>query len=140
MIPIFQETVEAGKGDCLRASTASLFELELSQVPNFILFPDETWWNVYWYFIYSLGYEIEGTGYPSYAKLAGKIDCETVGGCLDACVPSRTFEGKKHAVLINLDGVVVHDPNPNQLWLGENVLMSGDLEWWTIIKKREENK
>jgi len=135
MTPVDQTVVDSGFGNCHQAVMASLFDLDITQVPNFILYPDTQWWTVYWYFIYGLGYEWVGTGYPGQHSLA---DTETINGSIEAVVPSRTFPGKTHAVLIDSAGVVVHDPNPNKLWQGVNVLESGDLKSWSIIEKRNQ--
>src|SRR5574337_469578 len=128
MTPVFQTVVDKGRGNCHQAAIASLFDLELSQVPNFRLFPDATWFNVYWYFIYALGYEHKGSGYPDRAKLR---EHGNVNGFVSAVVPSKTFgPGTTHAVILDLDGLVVHDPNSNQRWMGINVVESGELLHW----------
>ena len=62
-----------------------------------------------------------------------------INGFIDATVNSKTFEGTTHAVITDLNGVVVHDPNPNQLWMGINIWDTGDLKWWTLYKKREDD-
>jgi len=133
MTPVFQTCVDPGKGNCHQACIAALLDLELSQVPNLILFGDHEWWNVYYYFFYALGWQLEGTKYFKEGKIP-KLE-DSINGHFDACVPSRTFEGKTHAVVIDVNGIVVHDPNPNQLWLGENVIETGNLKSWTIFSK-----
>ncbi len=37
-----------------------------------------------------------------------------INGFFYAIVPSQTYEGVTHAVVIDLEGNIVHDPNPNQ--------------------------
>lgn len=122
------------RGDCMRAVVASLFELEIVQVPHFLLFGDN-WWAVFCYFIQSIGYEVMGTGYSGERKPAQE---DSVDGFISACVPSKTFGGDvTHNVIINLEGLVVHDPQPLKRWEGINVIETGELKSWDLIKKKE---
>jgi len=132
MKPVDQSIVDPKRGDCFRASIASLFELELEQVPHFKLFKDK-WFPIYNYFIRSLGWEYEGYAFPKTHKISETCN---VNGYLCADVPSRTFPNIGHSVVIDLKGVVVHDPNPNRLWQGVNVLESGELTGWHLLEKR----
>ena len=43
MKPIFQTITHDNRGDCHRAAVASIFDLEIEQVPHFRLFDDDTW-------------------------------------------------------------------------------------------------
>ena len=45
MIKVFQAVIDKDKGDCMRAAVASLFELGLFEVPNFIDYPDDEWYG-----------------------------------------------------------------------------------------------
>lgn len=153
MKKVFQSIVEIGRGDCWRATTASLFELELIQVPNFILFDNIkenkllignknkyggiTSFGIYWCFLNSIGWDYEGLGRLSTHELKYE---DSVDGYFDASVPSKTFENISHAVIIDMNGLVVHDPNPNQAWLGINVKESGDLVYWHLLSKLKETK
>ena len=130
MKKIDQTCIDSGKGNCQQAVVASILGLDLSQVPNFILYADNEWWNVYYYFMLSVGWQYEGQ-----AKLTSRVLLEedSINGFFEAVVPSRTFEGKSHAVIINIRGMVVHDPNPNKLWLGVNVVESGELQSWYMF-------
>lgn len=134
MKPVFQTVTHAGRGNCHQAAVASTFDLDLSQVPNFILYPEDQWWNVFCCFIWGLGYEFHGR---AYLKDSAPSEHEDINGFYLATVPSKTFEGKTHAVVINKKGMVAHDPNPNKKWLGINVIQSGELLHWDIIGKRE---
>lgn len=134
MKPVDQMYVDSNRGDCQRATIASIFELELEQVPHFRLYTDSDWFLVYYYFIYSLGYEYMG----SMRIDKNKLDIEdSINGYFDACVPSKTFDNGFHAVVIDCNGVVVHDPNPNKLYQGENVVESGALKYWYRFKEIE---
>lgn len=114
----------------MRAVVASLLDLRIEQVPHFGLF-DTTkerakskvksgalWWNVFYYFMYSNGWEY--TGYSRLDRDEPNID-DSINGFFYISVPSRTFKGKSHAVVMDAKGVVVHDPSPNKKWLGEKV-------------------
>ena len=140
MKKIFQQEYSLTRGDCQRACVASVFELEIEQVPHFRLYDDNAkvfdcnlWWSVYCGFIWSMGWEVLGTGSPDKNKLSD----HTINGLILACVPIQDGNRPPHAVIIDSKGVVVHDPDKQQFWLGQNVLESGDLDSWDIIKKRE---
>ncbi|MCK5603391.1 hypothetical protein KAR91_16015 [Candidatus Pacearchaeota archaeon] len=122
------------KGDCQRAVVATLFDLEIEQVPHFRLFSDDTWFNVYWYFLYALGWEYMGYHTPNRSKLELE---DSVNGFFEATVESKTFTDRTHSVIIDIIGTVVHDPNPNKKWLGINVLESGELKGWYVITPRK---
>ncbi len=131
MNKVFQSTTELGRGDCMRAAVASMFELEIVQVPHFILFKDR-WFPSYSSFLNFLGYEILLFEYDLLPTRKNLIN-----GCIMASVKSRTYDGINHAVLINSVGRVIHDPNPNKLWLGENVIKGDELIFWDVIEKKK---
>jgi hypothetical protein len=140
--PVNQILVDAEFGDCTRACLASILELDIDAVPNFIRFKGK-WMRIFWPYINALGYQFYGTGWPkSEAKPNGHVvsECPNIDGFVIASVPSRSFEGGGHAVVMNINGLVVHDPNPNKAWEGVNVLDSGDLICWMMIgeKARED--
>ena len=122
-----------GRGDCQRAVIASLFELELIQVPHFLLFDENVWLNVYCMFIKGMGYEFEGTGYLDTDTLKFQ---ETIGGGISASVPSKNLgKGYSHAVIVNTEGLVIHDPHPSKNYQGVNVIETGELQNWDMISK-----
>lgn len=122
MIPVYQSIVDRGRGDCMRAVMASMFHLELEAVPHFILYEGHKWLDVFSHWLNALGYEYIGCGYAEHVK-----ETESVNDCYYVAVPSKLYEGIWHAVLINEDGLVIHDPNPNKYYLGENVIESNKL-------------
>lgn len=118
MKKIFQTIVDRGSGNCMQAAIASLFDMELDEVPNFIEFNENAGFEVM-KFVHSLGYEYcnilrdtPGNGTEMLKKVA-KFD-GGVNGFFYASVNSQTFEGVSHAVIVNKDLEIVHDPNPNQ--------------------------
>lgn len=118
---VYQSIVDAEIGDCLRAVIASLFDLDLHDVPPLV--PDcDQYLNTVKFFR-EMGYPNASVCGPWWSD--GKIDTENliraakfdggVGGYFYASVPSQTFEDSWHAVVVDSDLNVVHDPNPNQL-------------------------
>jgi hypothetical protein len=131
MIPVYQTIVDKGRGDCMRAALASLFHLDITQVPHFLLFK-RAWHDVYVDFCWTMGYDYECTHH-------GKTRIRSyhlINGAVIAVVKSKTFENCHHAVLINKKGLVIHDPNPNQAWLNTNIIKTGQLIQWEEFKKR----
>lgn len=98
MIPVDQEIIGGGNGDCLRAAYASILELPLDAVLNFIRH-GKRYFLVLNQFLWSCGYEFIGTGYYYKARLRTPIYEDTVKGVFKASVYSRVIEGGTHAVL-----------------------------------------
>lgn len=111
------------RGNCMQATVASLLELELEDVPNFIeLDKGNGEGNVaMWNFFMSKGYDPSAFGcfdtkieeYLEEMQSDGGID-----GYFYASINSPSFEGTTHAVIVNKRMIVVHDPNPNEKALG----------------------
>ncbi len=135
MKQVFQVIYHPTRGDCQRASVASLFELELEQVPHFVLFPKDRERFVVGGFYWAMGYDWVKCGKPGIDSL---IESQSVGGFFEASVlnQSPVKSHGAHSVVIDLNGVVVHDPDKNEAWKGINVLKTGQLQWWTILEKR----
>lgn len=141
MIPVFQTIVDPKIGDCLRAATASIFDLKLEQVPNFMMFEGRKWFTVFWYFLLALGYEYHSTYHlaatedkEQHRKFFEEL--EKVDGHCICSVPSSIFKGT-HAVVVNQKGIIAHDPNLNQSYLGTDIFkIQGDV-FMDVIKKKE---
>jgi hypothetical protein len=136
--PVNQTIVSLEEGDCTRASLASILELPIDAVPNFMRFGAK-WFTIFWPFIRALGYEYYGTGWvKSKEKPCGHIlsKSPSIKGYVIASVPSKTFPDIGHSVVMNLKGIVVHDPNPNKAWEGINVKKSRELQHWMMIGKK----
>ena len=115
MIKVYQTIVDKGRGNCLQAAVASLFEVGLSDVPHFIEHKD--WYTRMAKFYSSKGnYEIMCLNPNGYLEMTREILEHDMGinGYWCASVPSQTFENSTHAVIIDRDLNIVHDPNPNQ--------------------------
>ena len=112
---VFQSRIEKKHGTCMQAAIASLFEMFLDDVPNFIEL-GEDWFDIYVKFYEDRGYPLNmfnPCGMVDVAKQALEID-KGINGYWCAAVQSINF-GKDvwHAVIIDKDLNVVHDPNPN---------------------------
>lgn len=119
MTPVYQTIISAENGDCMRATIASLFDKQLHEVPDFLSF--ENWLIIMQEWI---GYQGYKTGFFDTYNLDGKITLKDVlkydggiNGYFYATVQSQTFPTETHAVIIDTNGIVVHDPNPNGLAL-----------------------
>lgn len=133
MTPVFQTVVDKDNGNCMQAAIASMFDMELDDVPNFVEWSSSSeWYFRYCDFMESMGFDVETVScnleliskIELYRELANQI---AVSGAIYASVKSSIFDGGAHAVLINNVGVVIHDPNPNQFFLGLDVVDSGHL-------------
>lgn len=124
MTKVYQTIVESGKGNCMQAAIASLLDLNLEQVPNFVEFDGVEAGgasykfmqflndNGYDYCCISKGANRNADDLIKIAKFDGGI-----GGYFYASVPSQTFNDVSHAVIVDSNLNIVHDPNPNQLAL-----------------------
>ena len=138
MKPVNQTIVSVEDGDCTRACLASILDLPIDAVPHFVRF-GAGWFRIFSHFLMSLDYEFLGTGWvKSKDRPHGHIlsRSKNIKGYVIASVPSKTFPNVGHSVIINLKGLVVHDPNPNKRWEGINVLKS-HLELYGLIDNIE---
>lgn len=133
MKKVFQTVVDKGFGNCMQAATASVLNLEMHEVPNFIEYLDCKDTGPHFElmkFVNGLGYDytIWTSSYRngkeklvlrnSIAETKAVLDADGgVDGYFYASVQSRTFDDVSHAVVIDKDMNIVHDPNPNQLAL-----------------------
>lgn len=98
---IFHEEGAELPGNCLQAAVASLLDLDLEDVPHFIVEPD--WMERLAFFAHVHGYQIE------------YVSPDTPGGGI-AIGPSP--RGVQHAV-VWADGAMVWDPHPSRDGLTE---------------------
>lgn len=136
MIKVYQKTIDPKIGDCMQAVFASLFEMELDDVPKFI--ECECWFGEILKFLKSNGYtNINWIDNKNYSRLnkpthecfkkekwympaimtPKKLHKYTgVNGYFFASVLSPKFfklnDPSTHAVVIDQDYNIVHDPNP----------------------------
>lgn len=125
MKKVYQTIIDPGKGNCMQAAVASLFEEELENVPNFISFGDD-WWQEFVKYFESKGYKETTYLYnpilfpetlPEWS-LDRLEEFEGIKGLFYATVNSPKFNpeglpsGITHAVIVNKDFNIAHDPNP----------------------------
>jgi len=117
MKKVYQTIIDPDKGNCLQAALASLFDLPLAKVEH--LPPDANQLLYIMEFYKKYGYKA-GVFSHFDIKTVQEV-CEYDGGVngyFKATVKSRTLEDVWHAVIIDMTGTVVHDPNPNGKCLG----------------------
>lgn len=134
MIPVDQTISDGDIGDCMRAVVASLLDMQIEAVPHFLLHGDN-WFGVFWRFLDAVGWVFEGSGRPKSRVL---LEEDSIGGYFLGIVPSKNFEGKTHAVVLDCEGNVAHDPSPNKNYQGVNVLQSGELKSWYMVSQKLE--
>lgn len=125
MEKIYQRLVDKNKGDCMRAAIASLLNMDYEQVPNFI--EDERgYFPLLWEFLQSTDYEYKGFLHNPMEKVNMHEECfvgalskyDGVDGIFYASVYSPKYYDTSdpvpntHAVLIDKNYNIVHDPNP----------------------------
>jgi hypothetical protein len=140
MKKVYQTIIDKNKGDCMRAAVASLFELPLNKVPDFMKFDGmkntSPGYELHRFF-FDRGFDYcyinrredlkQGT---KFLKKVAKFD-GGINGFFYASVKSQTFEGRFHAVIIDSNLNIVHDPNPNGRAL---LLKPDDVEGFIITK------
>jgi len=118
MTEVFQRRVDQGNGDCAQAALASLLDMSYDDVPDFVSNHVNVNMNV------AIMRWLEDMGHtPCYMsrsrgdKVNRLIKIATfdggISGYFYASVPSQTFEGVSHAVIVDAKLNIVHDPNPN---------------------------
>lgn len=138
MKKIYQTIIDKKIGNCMQAAIASLFDKELDEVPNFILESEDKWFNSMYNFMKENGCNYNGTLHnknystlwhptqncfketkwhrPSIMTKKALYKHNGVNGLFYAGVLSPKFfswqEPATHAVIIDRDYNVVHDPSP----------------------------
>jgi len=117
MKKVYQTIVDQKKGNCMQAVIASLFELELEEVPPFIEY-GERWYEVFDQFLKERNCEFAyfNKGKKETIDFMRKLAAFDGGinGFFYGVVASQTFPDTTHAVVIDKDLNIIHDPNPNQ--------------------------
>jgi len=118
MRKIYQTRINGKNGNCMQAAIASLLDLNLEEVPDFISY-EKDWgkvWFEFWndrispYYPTTINRDEKGTNMLiKIAKFDGGIN-----GFLYATINSQTFKGETHAVIVDTNLNIIHDPNPNQ--------------------------
>ena len=140
MKPILQTVIDEGIGNCMQAAVASMLEVQLSDIPNFMDYADKKdpskWHLKFMDVMESYGYEFEGSKMIADSKSETYFDLGKemmINDCIYASVKSRNFEGTGHAVLLDSKGVVIHDPHPEQAFMGVDVVATDELNYWQMF-------
>lgn len=137
MKKVYQTIIDVDHGNCMQAAIASLLDLELNDVPNFIEYK-HNWATEFFKFLKEKGYNWDATLYNiNYNKLRGYItekkykthfyklkNIKGVNGYFYAAVLSpkyydktkikdKNYRAPQHAVIIDKNLNIIHDPNPN---------------------------
>lgn len=124
----------------MQAAVATLLDLKLEEVPNFISLTEELWHTAFIKFFKKHGYSWQGNCKFEPDLYWNFEEKHAINGHFYASAPSRTFEGRSHAIIVDLNAKVVHDPNPNKLWMGENIWQpdaKDDRYLWTVFERNE---
>lgn len=120
MKKIFQTRTSKDDGNCAQAVIATLFGLELDDVPDFVrshhikpmaaeiarFHRDRGFQAIY-------AYKNTNAYLRQKTLLETAKSYDGVNGLFYAVVRSKTFDGSLHAVVVDRGLNIVHDPNPN---------------------------
>ncbi|MGD8567393.1 MAG: hypothetical protein PVJ39_04875 [Gammaproteobacteria bacterium] len=132
---VYQSIIDKGDGDCTRAAVASILDLSLEQVPHFIRYGDD-WFFFFLHFMGYFGFSYAGN--CDIKSTRGLREEDSVNGCFLATVPSSLFEDGTHSVVLDVNGIIVHDPNPNKLYLGKTK-EDANVMYWHMFEPFDEN-
>lgn len=117
MKKVYQTIIDEGHGNCMQAAIASLFELNLEDVPHFLEAGDNWWKDFDRIFKEQTGNDPTYINRRQDEKIDGVLNAARLDGGINgyfyASVKSRTFPDVNHAVIVDTNLNVVHDPNPN---------------------------
>ena len=120
MKKVFQTRISKNNGNCAQAVVASLFDLELDDVPDFVSKHSIRPMNVEIVKFHNergfkAGYinKHNNLGIRNKSLLEIAKSDGGVNGYFYAIVKSKTFEDTLHAVVVDTELNIVHDPNPN---------------------------
>lgn len=127
MKKVYQSRIEKNHGTCMQAAIASLFEMFIEDVPNFIEL-EGRWFYAMSDFYKERGYELccfNPQGKIELTKQCLEADGGINGFWAASVVSINLGKDVTHAVIIDKDMNVVHDPNPNNyghVYLPEDIL------------------
>lgn len=116
MTPVNQTIVSSVNGNCFQAALATIFDINLNDALNIIDCPQESWHLNLIDWCESIGWSWNGCAQAESMSVNGGVN-----GYYIASVPSKNFESSSHAVVVDSDCNVVHDPDPSKKWQGRNV-------------------
>lgn len=109
MIPIYQTIMKPPLGNCMQACLASLFEVPLEDVPNFMDGPHDSWWERYCDWMVS-NYLLQ----PLRLNVEGKQGEDEEGTYWMPrgyhMIQGKSPRGDYDHVVVGYKGEIVHDP------------------------------
>lgn len=120
MKPVKQRDISQENGECLRACVASLFEMDIDDVPHFITLGED------WWFKFLKWFEDRNI------NVNWLTDRIPFGAWHIASVVSPRFPEGTHAVVCDPEGEYVFDPHPDV----DDPSINGDAVgyyWFTVI-------
>ncbi len=118
MKPVKQTIFDNENGNCMQACIASLLEMELVQVPNFV-YSGKKWWTAFREWIASLGYSPLEVNWPIPLSDEGQHIFPNEGQVCWAVGNSPRGDWK-HAILVKYikgEWTNYHDPHPSDDFL-----------------------
>lgn len=112
MKPVYQTKYGEGEGNCFQACLASIFELELEDVPDFCnVYPtkDNTWFNEYTKWLNGKGYSVLTFSLLENSSIS--LNGPQLRGCI--LLVSGKNKNKVQHCTIYRDGECIHNPNKN---------------------------
>ena len=110
MIPVMQSNLSSTEGDCFAACVASILEVSLSDIPNFMLQKGDKWWDHYnkWllenYNCVAFNFELDSNNREEWISLCieSNLYCMGTIKCSNRLI---------HSVVLK-SGNIVHNPWP----------------------------
>ena len=136
MKPVNQKIADGNVGDCMRATVASLLELESEAVPHFLL-SGELYHDVWVSFFWAHGWDYRGCVSGGIPPCVIRPEC-SINGYFPASVKSYLFNNNTHSVIMDINGVVVHDPSSSKYYQGKKVYGTTELLSWQTFKPRSD--
>jgi hypothetical protein len=126
MKPVDQTVVNDSTGNCFSACLASILELSIDDVPNFMELEKKTvesWFVLAWRWLRERGYRIEVGDFEN---------SDNPEGYWIASGKSYRYPDKHHAV-VYLGNKMAHDPHPSRVGL------DGGSVFYYVLKKVKED-
>jgi len=115
-----QAWVDNTRGDCERTAVATVLQVCPAALRNYSEVPDDEHWA------FAQVKDLAAIGWtPIWTTKEGVRKTESPTGWYVATVPSLTFEGSTHAIVVDQDLRLIHDPNrvnPRSSILPEDIM------------------
>jgi len=137
MKKVKQKEVHQKTGDCMRASIASVLEIDIEAVPHLTRTNSDKWFTVLYYFMIAYGWKYRGMWHPATGKRKLLLR-HSFNGFYLASVKSKTYDGATHMIVMDRNWKVAHDPSPNKKWQGKSLRDSSNLVGVYTFRKMDD--